>query len=251
MVNKPDYNGSSNGVGDTKDLFSMDSPPLAGSSPRPKSPSPSPFRSPVKKERVKKEEPEGQVQIIDHLPTAWDEAHATFTSLERCVYERKDMGLSREQDEMMVCDCVYDKREWEGGLWLQGGVLLERPNGGVAPRMMLMSPDDPDAKPCGAHSDCINRAIFIECLADECRAKNQCQNQRYVGSSNTASRRISRSTGWTLCDIRILTPLAQVYQASICASRDCTNGNEGVWPESGGQYPIVGQFSTQFPRSHN
>ncbi|WOO81021.1 Histone-lysine N-methyltransferase, H3 lysine-36 specific [Vanrija pseudolonga] len=80
-------------------------------------------------------------RLIDDLPDAWDDAHATFEDLERCVYERKDLGLSREQDEMMVCDCVYDPA-------------------------------------CGPDSGCINRAIFIECLAGECRAGKHCQNQR-------------------------------------------------------------------------
>jgi hypothetical protein len=41
---------------------------------------------------------------------------------------------------------------------------------------------DVDAEPCGRDSDCINRAIFIECLADECRARGQCRNQRWVMS---------------------------------------------------------------------
>lgn len=49
--------------------------------------------------------------LIDELPTAWDEAHQSFVALEKCVYETKGLGLSREQDEMMVCDCMYDKRE--------------------------------------------------------------------------------------------------------------------------------------------
>ena len=48
--------------------------------------------------------------LVEHLPLAWEDAHETFDELERCVYERKDLGLSREQDEMMVCDCVFDKR---------------------------------------------------------------------------------------------------------------------------------------------
>ncbi|TXT15823.1 hypothetical protein VHUM_00326 [Vanrija humicola] len=87
-------------------------------------------------------------RLIDDLPDAWDAAHATFENLERCVYERKDLGLSREQDEMMVCDCVYD-------------------------------PDDPNGTACGPDSGCINRAIFIECLAGECRAGKHCQNQRF------------------------------------------------------------------------
>ncbi len=49
--------------------------------------------------------------LIDQLPVAWDEAHETFEVLERCVYETKKLGLSREQDEMMVCDCMFDKRK--------------------------------------------------------------------------------------------------------------------------------------------
>lgn len=56
--------------------------------------------------------------LIDDLPAGWDEAHETFESLERCVYERKDMGLSKEQDEMMVCDCVYDKRGFRQNTFL-------------------------------------------------------------------------------------------------------------------------------------
>ncbi|WWD19848.1 hypothetical protein CI109_104315 [Kwoniella shandongensis] len=87
--------------------------------------------------------------LIDDLPTAWDEAHETFETLEKCVYERKDMGLSKENDEMMVCDCVWDR-------------------------------DDPDCDPCGVESDCINRALFIECLAGECRAGKHCRNQQFA-----------------------------------------------------------------------
>lgn len=46
--------------------------------------------------------------LIADLPLAWEPALETFESLDRCVYERKDLGLSREQDEMMVCDCSFD-----------------------------------------------------------------------------------------------------------------------------------------------
>lgn len=54
---------------------------------------------------------EHKPMMVDDLPVAWDEAHATFTALDKCVYETKGLGLSREQDDMMVCDCVYEKRE--------------------------------------------------------------------------------------------------------------------------------------------
>jgi histone-lysine N-methyltransferase SETD2 len=49
--------------------------------------------------------------LVPELPLAWDDALQSFEALDKCVYERKDMGLSREQDEMMVCDCVYDPGE--------------------------------------------------------------------------------------------------------------------------------------------
>lgn len=50
--------------------------------------------------------------LIAGLPNAWDEAHESFEVLERCVYESKKMGASREQDEMMVCDCLFDRSEF-------------------------------------------------------------------------------------------------------------------------------------------
>lgn len=40
--------------------------------------------------------------------------------------------------------------------------------------------DDPDADPCGPDSDCINRALYIECIGGECRAGKHCHNQQYV-----------------------------------------------------------------------
>ncbi|KAK4688692.1 [histone H3]-lysine36 N-trimethyltransferase, partial [Tremellales sp. Uapishka_1] len=87
--------------------------------------------------------------LITHLPNAEQDAFQTFENIERCLYEKKMLGMSNEQDEMMVCDCLYDRH-------------------------------DPDAQPCGPDSDCINRAIYIECLADECRARGQCRNQRFA-----------------------------------------------------------------------
>ncbi|WWC91926.1 uncharacterized protein L201_006878 [Kwoniella dendrophila CBS 6074] len=86
--------------------------------------------------------------LIDDLPIAWKEANETFDNLDKCHYETKNLGLSREQDEMMICDCIYDK-------------------------------NDPDTDPCGPESDCINRALFIECLAGECRAGKHCHNQQF------------------------------------------------------------------------
>lgn len=66
---------------------------------------------------MKKEKEVFAPPLIADLPNAWDEAHESFEVLERCVYESKKMGASRETDEMMVCDCVYDKREFWVGWW--------------------------------------------------------------------------------------------------------------------------------------
>jgi hypothetical protein len=100
-------------------LFGSNSPPRAKSelpaTPlRSPSSSPGPSRPPLhgrQSSRKKAAAVEHKPMMVDDLPMAWDEAHATFTALDKCVYETKGLGLSREQDDMMVCDCVYDKRE--------------------------------------------------------------------------------------------------------------------------------------------
>lgn len=99
-------------------LFGADSPPptkveLPASRSRSSSPAgPSrPSLNARNSSRKKAAAIEHKPLLIDDLPTAWDEAHQSFVALDKCVYETKGLGLSREQDEMMVCDCVYDKRE--------------------------------------------------------------------------------------------------------------------------------------------
>lgn len=98
---------------DTTDLFSASSPPpaLPASTSRSRTPSPPPLKAGNGKKGKKEISPPPPPILIDNLPLAWEAAHETFETLEKCVYERKDLGLSKESDEMMVCDCVYDKRE--------------------------------------------------------------------------------------------------------------------------------------------
>lgn len=101
------------------DLFRSDSPPPekvepSDPVPRSSSSSPGPSRPALygrQSGRKKAAAVEHKPMLIDDLPTAWEEAHQSFVALDKCVYETKGLGLSREQDEMMVCDCVYDKRE--------------------------------------------------------------------------------------------------------------------------------------------
>ena len=100
------------------DLFGPDSPPPPPKTelyePQSRSPSPGPSRPALNSRGSarKKVAVEHKPILIDDLPTAWDDAHRSFVALDKCVYETKGLGLSREQDEMMVCDCVYDKREY-------------------------------------------------------------------------------------------------------------------------------------------
>lgn len=65
--------------------------------------------TPRRNGKAKKEKEIFAPPLIADLPSAWDEAHESFAVLEKCVYESKRMGASKEQDEMMVCDCVYDR----------------------------------------------------------------------------------------------------------------------------------------------
>lgn len=67
---------------------------------------------PFKKTRARKESPPPfKPTLITHLPNADAEARETYVDLERCLYEKKYLGLSNQQEEMMVCDCVHEKGE--------------------------------------------------------------------------------------------------------------------------------------------
>lgn len=111
-------------------LFDDDSPPPVKSelpSLPSRSPSPGPSRPTLNSRNPSKRKPvvEHKPMLIDDLPTAWDEAHQSFAALDKCVYETKGLGLSREQDDMMVCDCMYDKREWRQLCLEPFGVVTE------------------------------------------------------------------------------------------------------------------------------
>ncbi|KAI0313481.1 hypothetical protein OF83DRAFT_1210951 [Amylostereum chailletii] len=88
-------------------------------------------------------------QLIDHLPVATEDAMRTFTEIPANHYQYQTLGRSREAQEGMTCDCVYEY--------------------GV----------DKPWVACGDGSDCINRLTQVECLEDDCRCRNHCQNQRF------------------------------------------------------------------------
>ncbi|KAJ8075139.1 histone methyltransferase set2 [Marasmius tenuissimus] len=87
-------------------------------------------------------------QLIGHLPIARDEALGTFTEMPDNWYQYKSLGRSRELMESMTCECQF------------------------------IPGDDPDTA-CGHNSDCINRLTQVECLPDDCRCGDYCQNQRF------------------------------------------------------------------------
>ncbi|KAF5332929.1 hypothetical protein D9758_015955 [Tetrapyrgos nigripes] len=88
-------------------------------------------------------------QLIGDLPIARDEAMSTFKEMLDNWYQFKSLGRSREFMESMTCDCVFDP-----------------------------SSDHPEVA-CGHNSECINRLTQVECLPDDCRCRDYCQNQRF------------------------------------------------------------------------
>ncbi|KAI6009958.1 hypothetical protein EDC04DRAFT_837620 [Pisolithus marmoratus] len=88
-------------------------------------------------------------QLIADLPLAEEEARATFVEITDNHYQYSTLGRVRETLEGMTCDCQYEP--------------------GV---------DDP-SDACGHGSDCINRLTQVECLAEDCRCRSYCQNQRF------------------------------------------------------------------------
>lgn len=115
------------------------------STPSSKKRSPSPAAMPAQTRKP----PAGAVQLIGDLPIYRKDALATFKEIPCNNYQNKSIGRSKEMFESMTCDCAYEH--------------------GV---------DDPD-NACGPWSNCINRLTQVECMADDCRCRRHCQNQRF------------------------------------------------------------------------
>ncbi|MBW0494768.1 hypothetical protein O181_034483 [Austropuccinia psidii MF-1] len=105
-------------------------------------------RRPKGKEKATKESVPEEIQFIDHLPEATQDALKTFTLIDQNIYQNKSLGLSKQPEDAMVCDC-----SWSNG-------------------------DDPDLA-CGPHNGCINYLTQIECIRDRCRCRHMCRNQRF------------------------------------------------------------------------
>ncbi|KAF8804407.1 hypothetical protein BYT27DRAFT_7107098 [Phlegmacium glaucopus] len=105
-----------------------------------------PFVPPSKPARKAASAP---IQFISDLPVARESALGTFNEIFDNNYQFKSLGRSREILESMSCDCVYEH--------------------GV----------DSTDNACGPYSDCINRLTQVECLAEDCRCRSYCQNQRF------------------------------------------------------------------------
>jgi hypothetical protein len=80
--------------------------PLPDNSNPTSSASPTPFKE--KSTKKKKEAPIGVTQFIHHLPRAEEQAIQEFEVLEQNTFQFKSLGRSGQQEDMMVCDCVFD-----------------------------------------------------------------------------------------------------------------------------------------------
>ena len=85
-------------------------------------------------------------QLIGHLPDASAAALKTFDEIPECVYQTARMGRNRGHDDP-ACECS-----------LAHGVEYA----------------------CTDEANCINRLTQVECLADVCRCRRHCRNQRCV-----------------------------------------------------------------------
>lgn len=66
---------------------------------------PAASRKAAKGAKLAKEEV--KIPLIDHLPEAGEEARQTFVTLPGNVHQYKSLGRSNQDEESMICDCVY------------------------------------------------------------------------------------------------------------------------------------------------
>ncbi len=88
---------------------------MAASSSMPSTPPTPPTPTKERPGRKKKEAPIGVTQFIHHLPRAEKEALQEFEVLEHNSFQYKSLGRSGQQEDMMICDCVFDPGEMR--LW--------------------------------------------------------------------------------------------------------------------------------------
>ncbi|EMR10995.1 hypothetical protein PNEG_00597 [Pneumocystis murina B123] len=90
--------------------------------------------------------PQKSIKLYNDLPSAKEEALASFEEHFCNIYHSKDLGESG-QEEIMTCEC---KSEWNGTENLA----------------------------CNKNSDCINRLTSVECT-DDCNCGEDCQNRKF------------------------------------------------------------------------
>lgn len=86
------------------------------------------------------------IKLYNDLPSAKEEALASFEEHFNNIYHSRDLGESG-QEEVMTCEC---RSEWDGT----------------------------KNQACGKNSDCINRLTSVECVSD-CNCGEDCQNRRF------------------------------------------------------------------------
>lgn len=89
----------------------------------------------------------------------------TFQELDSSIYQNRNLGRPRQQEDSFQCECRYDpgKCMCVYRIWTDAEVFLDH--------------DDP-TEACGEGSNCINRLTQVECPEDDCHCFAHCQNQR-------------------------------------------------------------------------
>ena len=105
---------------------------------------------------------------------ARQEAMDTFVPIRASLYQSTSLGLARQQEERMVCECQYD----------EGTLPLRLHATAMNADSIVSQARNGSAAACGEDSDCINRLTPVECLEVDCRRLSFCQNQRYEILSN-------------------------------------------------------------------
>ncbi|KAG9242115.1 hypothetical protein BJ878DRAFT_188428 [Calycina marina] len=85
--------------------------------------------------------------LFNDLQDSTEEATSVFQVIRECIYGSKYMGSSGEIEDS-GCDCYEGRRDGENHA-------------------------------CDEESDCINRAMKMECIDDDCHCGAGCQNQRF------------------------------------------------------------------------
>ncbi|CAI6088180.1 unnamed protein product [Clonostachys chloroleuca] len=99
-----------------------------------------------RKASQKRDLPQGEPLLFEHLPDVTVDSCKTFQAIPDCLYGSKHLGST--DNDALDCEC---REDWQDG----------------------------ENHACGEDSDCINRATKMECSVDDGNCGGGCQNQRF------------------------------------------------------------------------